>query len=1101
MLRLILGRAGTGKTGLIIDEIRARVAAHQGKNILIVPEQYSHEAERELLRACGDECSLYAEVLSFSRLAHTVARELGGAGRVYADKGARALQMALALDKAAAGLTVYGPVRRQPEVITALLAALDEFRYGCVDSDQLRAAAARCGGALAAKLMDLSLLKDTLAAVESQGALDPLSRLDLLREQIGRSELLQDAHIYIDGFTDFTVQQQRLIRELWLRGEVTVCLSCNDLHDQSEEFALTARTARALSRMANEDSIPASILTVPTLRGESPLRILEERLFVYSDEIFDPAGAIRLAAAENISEECELAAGEVLRLVREEGCRWREIAIAVRDFGSYESVLRSCFQRHGIPLYLSERRDLLQKPLPCLISAAYAVIGGGWRAEDMFAYLRTGLANINREDCDQLENYVLLWDIRGSAWLQKEPWRQHPLGYNQSYDEAAEEQLRQLDGLRRAAAAPLAALQERSRAAHTARAHCEAMAAFWEELALCQRLEQRAEELRCRGEEQSAAEALQLWELTVTALEQCAAVLGDTPMETEEFIRLFRLLLSQYDVGTIPVAVDRLIAGDFDRMRRRRLKHLLILGATDERIPWLPPAASLFTGAERETLQALSLTVESEDDRLDREFNLLYHVLTLPSESLYISRPLTSPSGTETRASFLTERCTRLFGLQELPGNVAEARSASVNGVFELAAAGNREAAEALDETRQAQLERLRNAAGLSRGRLSQESVRALYNEETWLTASRIDTFAGCKFQYFLRYGLRARLRESAGFDPPALGTFMHYILENVSRSAAGRGGFAALTDAEIRSLTARYVDEYIHRELEDFREKSPRFIYLFRRMRATVEKIVLDTAGELRRSDFTPLDFELDFSRTPDLPPIRLGDGETALRLTGVVDRVDGWEKDGKLYLRVVDYKTGHKEFSLSDVWYGMGLQMLLYLFALEQNGGQHYGKEIIPAGVLYVPARDVLLSADSRPSDAEILKEKSRNLRRSGLVLDDEAVLNAMEHGEDGFLYLPIKLNRAGERSGEALASAQQLGQLSAHLEELLRNMAAELRRGSIQADPWYRSESESLCLHCSYYDACHFDENRDQPRSKLSLRAPEFWARLQETQERSV
>ena len=1095
MLRLILGRAGTGKTGLIINEIRERVSAHEGKNILIVPEQYSHEAEREMLRACGDECSLYAEVLSFSRLAHSVARELGGAGRIYADKGGRMLQMTLALDRASTGLTVYSAVRRQPEVISSLLSALDELRYGCVEGEQLRAAAERCDGALREKLMDLSLLRDTMAAVESEGALDPLSRLELLTEQIPQSELLKNAHVYIDGFTDFTVQQQRIIRELWLCGEVTVCLSCDDLHEKSEEFAITARTARALYRMAGEDGLKTSVLTVPYLQEAGPLRILEERLFVYTAEQYSAEGFIALRTAESVSAECELAAGEVLRLVREGGCRWREIAVAVRDFGSYESVLKSVFARYGIPIYLSERSDLMQKPLPCLLNAAYAVIGGGWRYEDMFAYLRTGLTPLGRSDCDELENYVLLWDIRGGAWMSEQPWRQHPEGYNQELTVEAKARLERLDALRRTAAAPLCKLQERSRAAHTARAHCEAMAAFWEDLGLCARLEERAAELRELGEEQSAQETLQLWELTVDALEQCAAVLGETDMEADEFIRLFRLLLSQYDVGTIPVAVDRVIAGDFDRMRRRRLKHLLILGATDERIPFLSPSAGLFTGSERQQLRELDIAVESEDEALDREFNLLYHVLTLPSESLYISRPLYGASGSESRASFLTERVEKLFGIAEEPGDISAARASCRAGVFELAAAGNREAIDALEEERAAALSRLRDAAELSRGRLGAESVRALYGEESWLTASRIDTFAACKFQYFLRYGLKAKPRQSAGFDPPALGTFMHYILENVTREVMERGGFAALEDTEIRSLTDRYVSEYIRTELEDFREKSPRFVYLFRRMRATVEKIVLDTAGELRRSDFRPLDFELNFSSTPELPPIKLGDGETALRLTGVADRVDGWEQDGRLMLRVVDYKTGHKEFSLSDVWYGMGLQMLLYLFALEKNGSARYKKEIVPAGVLYVPARDVLLGTDRRPTDAEILKEKAKNLRRSGLVLDDAAVIDAMEHGEDGFLYLPVRINRAGEITGDALASAEQLGSLSRHLEELLCGMAGELRRGSIQADPLYRGENENQCLLCSYYDACHFDESRDRPRYKLKLRAPEFWEKLQE------
>ena len=256
----------------------------------------------------------------------------------------------------------------------------------------------------------------------------------------------------------------------------------------------------------------------------------------------------------------------------------------------------------------------------------------------------------------------------------------------------------------------------------------------------------------------------------------------------------------------------------------------------------------------------------------------------------------------------------------------------------------------------------------------------------------------------------------------------------------------------------------------------------------------MLDTARELRRSDFRPLDFELDFSRTDDLPAVSMGRGEDALMLTGVADRVDGWEHDGKLYLRVVDYKSGHKQFSLTDVWYGMGLQMLLYLFALEKNGEAHYKKPIVPAGVLYVPARDVLLSTPEKLSEEEIVKEKSKKLRRSGLLLSDTEVLRAMEHS-DAPQYLPVRLNREGEYAGDALATASMLSALSRYIESLLGKMAGELRRGSIAADPWFRSENENACLNCDYFDACHFDENAEGWHYKAGVKAPEFWQRLEE------
>lgn len=1094
MLQLILGRAGTGKTAMVIEKIHGRVAHCEGKNIFLVPEQYSHEAERELLRRCGDTTPLYAEVLSFTRLAHMLARELGGSAREYADGAGRTLQMAVALERCAASLRVYGGARQKPETIASLLAALDELRYGCITPEQLCSAAEKADGELADKLRDLALLQTAMTVLGSESGADPLTRLDRLAEDIPHSAMLRGGAVFIDGFTDFTVQERRIIRELWLVGDVTVCLSCDDLHDGGEEFSLARLTARRLRDEAEGDGVAVRILTVPPKQESAPMVFLEENLFSYTGEAFDAGGSVSLHTAPTFSAECELAAAEVLRLVRETGCRWRDVAVAVRGFDTARGTLAAAFTRYGIPLYCTERTDILTKPLPALILSAYAVISGGWSYEDMFTYLKTGLAGLSCDELDELENYVLLWELRGHAWTDGRPWRQHPEGYNKDFNDRANARLDTINALRKRAAEPLAHFAAASKAAQTAREHCAALCGLFAELHLPERLDARAAELRLHGETQLADETLQLWEKISRALEQTARILGDTPMEQERFGRLFRLVLSQIDIGTIPVAVDRVTAGDFDRMRRRRLKHLLILSADDDHLPHIETTPGLFTAPERDALRALELNMENGDDRLDREFSLIYSVVTLPSETLYLSRALLSPDGSETRPSFLTERCAKLFSLREETGDLTAARSCAALPAFELAAAGSAEAAEALGGESE-RLERLRSAAALSRGRLSSTGVRALYGQEPYLTASRIDTFASCKFQYFLRYGLRAKPREAAGFDPPELGTFLHYILENVARECGGRGGFASVTDDEVRTLCGQYTARYVRERLEDFREKSARFVYLFRRLRETVERVVLDTAQELRRSDFTPLDFELNFSQTEDVPPVRIGEGDTSLVLTGTADRVDGWEHDGKIYLRVVDYKTGTKKFSLGDVWVGMGLQMLLYLFALEKSGSAHYGgREIIPAGVLYVPARDVLYHAQSRPSGEEILAEKLKATRRSGLILSDGDVLNAMEHSGDGFDYLPVKINRAGELTGDALATAQQLGELSGYIGELLEKMACELRRGSITADPWCRSETESTCLWCSYFDACHFDEKTDEPRFQPSLKAPEFWSRLE-------
>jgi ATP-dependent helicase/nuclease subunit B len=379
------------------------------------------------------------------------------------------------------------------------------------------------------------------------------------------------------------------------------------------------------------------------------------------------------------------------------------------------------------------------------------------------------------------------------------------------------------------------------------------------------------------------------------------------------------------------------------------------------------------------------------------------------------------------------------------------------------------------------------------RGRLSQGAVRSLYGEKMRLSASRADKFSACRFAYFLQYGLRAKPRKPAAFAPPEFGTFMHFVLEHVAAAADAAGGFAALSAEALDALTDEAIGLYVHETLDDFAEKSPRFIYLFNRLSKSVRRVVDDMADELRGSDFKPLGFELDFSALGGLAPVPLPDGGS-LAVTGIADRVDGWVHNGKLYLRVVDYKTGRKAFSLSDIWYGMGLQMLLYLFTLQKSGETLYARAAEPAGVLYVPARDILLSENSDLTDEQISEKRAANLRRSGLLLDDPEILRAMEHGESA-RRLPVTW-KDGAPSGEALASAERLGLLARHIAGTLAALANEIGGGDIAANPYFKSAQDHACQYCEYAAACRFSEGEDGDRRRYlkKLDAAAVWNLLE-------
>lgn len=1106
MLKLILGRAGSGKTAHIMEEISRAVREDRRGLVMLIPEQYSHEAERELCRVCGDRLCLCAEVLSFSRLASRVFEELGTAAVKYIDKGGRLLAMSLAVSNVSPMLTVYSSARQSPELQGMLLAAVTELKTARITPESLESAAEIADSSLGGKLRDVALIFEAYNAITSRGSADPVDNLTRLSGQIVESAIGRGG-VYIDGFTDFTAQELAVIDELLRRGtDVTVCLTCDGLRDDAEIFDASRRAAFRLLRMAEAHGHKCFTDTLDHEDSEAlaPLVFLEKHLFTYSASACeDPHGVITLNVAQSLSAECELAAARTLNLVRERGCKWRDVAIAVRGFEEYQATLEGVFAHYGIPLYSGKKSDLMQKPLPALISGAYEILSGGWEAGDIFAYLKTGLAGISHEDCDILENYVLMWNIRGaSLWTREKPWSMHPDGFSAKADELSDARLERINSLRAQVAAPLAALARDGAAGESAMDQVLALDSFLERLGLAGRLEERADELFAREKTALGMEYRQLWDILVGAMEQCSAVLGDMPMTQEAFGRLLRLMLSMYDVGTIPAALDQVSAGDMDRMRRRHIKHLIVLGASDDRLPLVGDDAGIFSDDERELLGELGLELgEGKADSLYRELNLIYNTLTLPSETLTVSYAAGGGAGAR-HPSLVMHRLCAMSGAAIAPFSVNAVRTSAVKPALELAAGalggyGSKEGGAALQWFKKRgeyaeRLDLLTRALSISRGSLSRRSVSMLYGGRLRLSASRVDAFSSCRFKYFMEYGLRAKPRRTAKFDPPEMGTFMHYVLEGFTREVMQRGGFKTLEPSLRDKLAEKYVDKYISDVLDDFREKSPRFIYLFRRLVRTVKNVVADMSEELSRSDFVPLEFELDFSAMGEVDPIVVSGGDAEVILTGIADRVDGCVIGEKLYLRVVDYKTGRKSFDFTDIWNGMGLQMLMYLFTLGDVGEGRYGREIVPAGVLYTPARDLLVKSDRNISDDEIAAEKSKSLLRSGLILEDEAVINAMENGDEP-RFLPVKFKN-GVPTGDCLASLERFGELSRYVESTLAELAGELARGSIEADPYFRSSSENACLYCDYYDACLFDESRDSRRHITKLKAPQFWEKLE-------
>lgn len=1098
MLKLLLGRAGSGKTGAILSEISALTEKKTGKTIYIVPEQYSHDAERELVAVCPDDVSLYAEVLSFSRLAGRVFQEVGGLAEKTLDKGGRVLTMSLAVAKAAPKLKVYSFGQNKTDFLISLIAAYDELRSSCVDNIRLAGAADCLDKSFRDKIEDIALIFECYDEIREKSGLDPRDKLDMLIEGIENCTLFDGANIFIDGFSDFTAQEMRVIDEILRKDcNITAALTTPSIDNNDSCFALPTKTARSLMALASARRVKCSVEALKKEDKYDALSYLEKSLFDHSFSSFDGmANNISVITAATPAEELSFAASQAHKLARE-GYRWREIAIVSPDWGKYAPLASGIMRKYDIPFNSSEKSDVLSKPILSFLTSALELMGSSWNHESMFRYVKTGFAGANSEDIDLIENYVIRWGIKGEAfWLRDEGWKMHPQGYSETMTEGDKLTLRRVNEIRRAIADPLSVLSNGLRNAETAIGKAQAMYDFFERSALYDKLVLKTEELYERGENRMADEYSQLWELLMKALQQFADIMGDSPLDTDEFVRLFRLMLSQYEIGAIPSSVDAVGIGDMRRMRGRGIKHLFILGVTDSAMPSFSTGADIFSEEERDALRDAGIELpNSSDESMERELGLIYSSFTMPSESLTISCPAYA------RRSFIATRVMKVFALPERTVDDSiylESESA----VLELAASpviGGRSAdlAKAYYASvpeKKASIDMLLAAAKMPRGRLSHITAENLYSRKLTLSASRLDSFYSCRFSYFLKYGLKLKRREEASLDAPESGTFVHFILENVTREVMKKGGYRVSDDDEIIALSRLYASEYADKKLGGLDDKSGRFKYLFNRLCDDAERIALNMARELRKSDFKPLAFELSFANGGDLPVISVEGKEGSVLVNGVVDRIDGYLHDGKLYLRVVDYKTGRKVFKLGDIVNGMSMQMLIYLFALQNEGSELFKNEIVPAGVLYAPARDPITSVSGNVSDDELLKEKLKNIKRTGLILDDPEIVAAMESG-DKKEYIPVTVKKDGTLSGDSLVSLEELGEISRHIDSLIAAMGDEVRRGSITADPYFKGVQDNACLYCDYFGACHFKTASADDRFRFtpSLKAPEAKKRI--------
>lgn len=1095
MLRLIAGRMGSGKTTIIYNRIKERIE-NGGDAVLIVPEQYSFHTEKTMLELFGARGADKVEVLSFSFLAQKLLKKYGINSKTAIDDSTRALMMSLALESISDKLTVYGRHRYSATVIAQMLKIVKEFRQCAVSSDMLRDTAAEMSDSLLkSKLNELALVSEAYTTLVDTSYFDDECALDRLCDVLDTHGDFNGRTVFIDGFRGYTSQELKVLERIFRQADdvyITLTADKNVNCDDFSAFAHTRRTRQKLVRIAEKNSVRIAPIEYAELPDDirynnKELNILEKNLYESRYDVYEgETEYITLCSAEDFESECEYVAHTVKRLIRTEGLRCRDIAVISRTEGNYARQIRAALKKNGVPVFEDKRQPILTQPLIEFILSSIDIAVSGFSCDSVMRVLKTGLTDLATEEISELENYTLLWQINGSKWIGD--WTAHPDGLGEKMHDEDAERLKGINASRLRAVAPLQKFRTELKDCDGLGA-AKAIYTLLTDMNVPENLKKLSENLNNRGEYELAEEQGRIWDVVIEILDRIALALENIKLSTKRFAELFTLIVSMYTVGNLPQGLDEIVIGTADRVKTSAPKVVFAVGVNDGVFPMVPVSGGILSDNERKVLADYSLNMDDNfEQKMMEEHFIAYSTLCSPMDRLYVSYLRKDISGAQMTHSELVTQLKRIFPNIKTVDTVCTDNMDFIEGeapAFELMARLYQQGGtmfrtlEKYFSSRpeyKGRVEALKRAVKKQDFEITDKDIAVkLFGKDMYMSASRTEVYHKCPFEYFCEYGLNAQPRKLAELDPMQKGTAIHYILENLI-SAYGSDGLCAMDKPTRDKCVLDILEEYFKENLVAGEEMGERFDYLFRQLGTVVCEVVDRLVAEFSVSEFKPVAFELKIDNDGEVPAydIPLPDGGV-LKLKGSVDRVDVMQsKDGD-YVRVVDYKSGGKEFDLNEVFYGLNMQMLIYLFAIWRSGFREY-HDVKPAGILYMPVNAPYAKVDREADEKTVSDTKQKAAKMKGMVLDDSRIVYSMDNRTSGEI-IPAKLNKDGVCSGSVI-SLKQMGLLMKRVEKILAEMAMELHNGVIHVQPARSEKTTSpyydVCKYCDYSDVCGRDDD---------------------------
>ena len=1104
-LQFYFGPSGSGKSKRLHQDVLHMAAKDPDCNFLfLVPDQFTMQTQMDLVKESPGGGIMNIDVLSFGRLTHRIFEETGYGRKPVLDDTGKSLVLRKVASSVKEELPVLSGNLNKIGYIHEIKSAISEFKqYGLsVERVGELAEFSKSRGTLYYKLKDLKTLYQAFDTYVAERFITTEDTLALLSRAVYESKIMKNSVVIFDGFTGFTPIQYRLIAELMeLSRMVIVSVTLGEgenpyrIMGEQELFYLSKKTVRDLQKWAQKRNVRQAEDVylgkggLPRFRESRELAHLEKQLFryplkPYEESQKDSIPAIQIREAMSPAGEVRGACILIKKLVLEQNYSYRDIAVVTGELETYGDFFEREAATYDIPVFIDRTRGILLNPFLEYIRSALRIVLQNFSYESVFHYLRSGLADFTMEETDLLENYILATGIKG-----RKKW-------GELFTRNATEQINELRARLYGQMTPLLQKQE------TASGYVKALYEFIVAGRIQEKLLTFEEQFRADGEEERAKEYAQIYRLVMELLNQIEGLLREETMTLQEFADILDSGFAEIEVGTIPGGVDRVIVGDMERTRLNQVKVLLFLGVNDGNIPRNANKGGIISDIDREFLKDSDIELApTPRQQMFTQRLYLYMNMTKPSERLYLSYARISSDGKTLRPSYLIDTVKALFPCA-YQGNLMEGKESVTERIM-----GKKDAlpyvAEELRERAQGraggmtdeeffslcriywedsafrgQMEKLLQAAyeHYEHKPLGAMIARMVYGTVLENSVSRLERYAACAYAHFLQYGLNLKEREVFRLENTDLGNIYHEVLEVFSHRLKEHGyTWLDFPKEEGEQLLWEALENCSMQYGETILYSSARYQYMIERMYRILKRTIWALKEQLKSGKFLPEAFEMSFSRVENLDAVNITlSEEEKMKLRGRIDRLDTCEDEDHIYVKVIDYKSGNKKFDLAAVYYGLQLQLIVYMnVAAEMMKKSHPDKEVVPAALLYYHVNDPMIKSEEELSPEQVNDQLLKELRMNGLVNDSEEVIGLLDGSfATKSSIIPVERKSDGSLSARSsVVNRQDYEVISNYVNQKMHQFGTEILQGNIEVNPCEQGNTES-CTYCTFREICAFD-----------------------------